>query len=103
MRRTFVMFLPRPKTDAFSGCDSTGTPASLVSVCLRNFFNEQSVDTAICIITRHAREAGINHQPYPINRDARLRDIRGNDDFRLVMTGDGGILISWRKFAVQWQ
>ena len=52
---------------------------------------------------RYAREAGINHETHAVNRDARLRNVRGDHDLRLLITGDGGVLILGLQFAVERQ
>ena len=103
MRRAFIVFRARPEAQARSRRGATGAARALVGVRLRNFFNQQRVDAAVGVVAGDARQAGINHQPHAVNRDARLRDVRGHDHFPLLITRHGGVLVLRLQFAMQRQ
>ena len=103
VRGTFIVFGARPEAHAFAGGGTAGATGPLVGVRLRNFINEQGVDTAIGIVTRHAGEAGINHEAHAINGDARFGHVGGDDDLALFVAGHGGVLVLGLQFAVQGQ
>jgi hypothetical protein len=103
LRGAFIVFGTRPEAQTFARRSAPGPTGALIAAGLGNFFDEQRVDAAIRIVTGDARQAGINHEAHAVNRDARLGDVRGHDDFGLLVARDRGVLVARGKFAVQRQ
>jgi hypothetical protein len=103
MRRPLIVLRPRPEPDAMARRRTAGAPRALVRIRLRNFFDQQRVEAPVRVVTRDPRQPGINHQSHAINRDARLRHIRGHHHLRPLVPRHRRILILRRQFAVQRQ
>ena len=97
------VFVFSPETNGVSGGGATGATRTLVGGGARNVFDQQGIDAAPGIEARDAGEAGIDHQPHAIDGQGSFGDIGGDDDLAVVVTGDGGILIGGRQFAVEGQ
>ena len=67
LRGTMRVFLARPKSHAHARRGAARAARALIGGRLGNFVNEQRVDAAVRIVTRDAREAGIDHQPHAVN------------------------------------
>ena len=103
LRRPFVVFRLRPQPHALARRRSSCASGSLIGARLADFFNQQRVDAAIRIVTRNAGETAVDHDADAVDRDGGLRNVRGDDDLRLIVACDRRILIPRRQLAVQRQ
>ena len=92
-----------PQPDANAGRGAAGPAGPLVGGGATDFFDEQGVDSAMRIEAGNAGETAVEHDADAVNGYRCFRDIGGDDDLAAVIAFDGGILIAWRKLAVQGQ
>src|SRR5262245_12190050 len=103
LRRTFVLFRLRPQPHAFSRRGSARAPGSLRRARAADLFNEQSVDAAVRIVSRHAGQAAVDDDADSIDRDRSLCNVGRNDNLQLIVTRDGRVLITRGQVTVQRQ
>ena len=58
-----------------------------------DFFNEQGADAAFGIVTRNARETGIDDVADAVDGNGSFGDVGGDDDFAKFVWREGPVLI----------
>src|ERR1051326_917195 len=96
-----AMFFTGPEAQANAGSSAARAASPLVGGGLTDFFDQERVDAAIRIVTRNPGQTAIDDAADAIDRERSLCDVCRDDDFALVITGYGSVLIVGRKFAVQ--
>src|SRR2546426_12620643 len=93
----------RPKPQAMARRRPAGAPGPLLRGSAADFFDQQSVDSAIRVEPRDARQTAVDHDPDPVDRKRSLGDVRRNNRPSLLIMGERGVLLRGRQFAMEWQ
>ncbi len=95
------MFGLGPESDAGAWSSAAGAAGALVGGGAADLFDEQGVESAPRIETRDAGEAAVDHRADAVDGERGFGDVGGDDDFRAVVAGDGGVLVAGLQFAVE--
>src|SRR4051794_17032566 len=90
---------PKPMTR--SRRSSSSTSGALIRGGAANWFQKQSADATLGIISRNSREAAIDDVPNSINRHRSFRDIRRNNYFSQRIWRERKVLVFRLQFSVQ--
>ena len=84
-----------------AGRGSAGATGALFGRGAADFFDEQRIDPAARIEARDPRQAAVDHDPHAFDREGSFRDVGRDDRFALFVTGECGVLLRRRQFAVE--
>src|SRR5688500_4112665 len=90
-----------PESMASSWRSSPGATFALVGGSAADFFEKQSSDAALGIVTSVARLPVVHDATNDINRHRGISDIRGNNNFAERIWCEGEVLFFRLQFAVQ--
>ena len=96
-----AVFFAGPEAHADTGSGAAGASSALVGRGLADLFNQESVDATIGVVARNTSEAAVDDAADAVNGEGSFGDVRGDDDFPLVVASDGGVLVGGREFAVK--
>jgi hypothetical protein len=99
--RALAVFLGRPETEAGAAGGAAGAAGALVGGGLADALDQQGVEPARGVVAGDTGQATIDDQPDAVDGEGCFGDVGGDNDLRAVVTGDGGVLIVRREFAVQ--
>ena len=95
------VLVARPEAEAEARGGAAGAAGALVGGGAADLLDEQGVDAAIRVVARDAGQAAVNDEADAVNGEGGFGDVGGDDDFALVVAGDGGVLVAGGKLAVQ--
>jgi hypothetical protein len=90
-----------PEADGAAGGGAPGAAGALVGGGARDVLDQEGIDAAPGVEAGDAGEAGIDDEPDAVDGEGGFGDVGGDDDFLLVVAGDGGVLIVRGQFAVE--
>ncbi len=101
LQRTLCVLALRPEAHANTRRRAPGAAGALVGRGHGNLLDQQRVDAAVRIETRHARQAAIHDHRHAVDGQRGFGDVGRHDDLARVVAGDGAVLLIGRQFAVE--
>ncbi len=89
------------RPEALTRGRASGASRTLIGAGLADALDKKRIDPAIRIVPGNTRKAAIDDETDAVDGDRGFRDIRGDDDLRLLIAGNGGVLILRRQLTVQ--
>ena len=93
----------RPQAHAAARRGASRPARALVRARPADLLDEQRIDAAIRIESRHPRQTAIDHQPHAFDGQRGLGHVRRDDHLSLLVARHRGVLLGGGQFAVQRQ
>src|SRR6516164_5202410 len=75
-----LLLVRGPKAQALAGSGAPSAAGALIGGGSADFFDQQSVDAAIRIVTGNSRETAVDHETHAIDGERSFGDIGGDHD-----------------------